>query len=159
MAIFSTWLGEPEFLFVVRKISEMDAWSGQVAFPGGRWKPGDRNLLETAGRELWEETRLRLGEDVEVLRILSEVRPRNMPKLAVTPLLARALGRPTPRLGEELSTYFWARVKSLERVEKVVRMPDGSARTVPAFRHGVWIIWGMTARIVEQILPIFGQLL
>ncbi|MEN2974794.1 MAG: CoA pyrophosphatase [Candidatus Caldarchaeales archaeon] len=154
VVLYSTSFSPPEILFVVRKISERDRWSGQVAFPGGRWNPIDRDLLDTAKRELMEETGLRLDIDVELVDILSEVSPRNMPELKVTPFLARTSSKPSIRLSEELSEYFWASLEDLERVETIVELPDGSKRNVLGFRSGRWIIWGMTARILEQALPL-----
>ncbi|MEM1583801.1 MAG: CoA pyrophosphatase [Nitrososphaerota archaeon] len=145
--------GTPEILFVVRKISENDRWSGQVAFPGGRWEPVDRDLIDTARRELLEETSIDLDSDVEILAILKEVSPSNMPELKVIPFLVRASSKPPINLSEELSTYFWATIGELERVQASIMLPDGSWKSVLGFRKDEWIIWGMTARILEDALP------
>src|SRR5439155_15907006 len=48
--------GDPELLMIKRAEAERDPWSGHVALPGGRMEPRDRDLLETAIRETWEET-------------------------------------------------------------------------------------------------------
>jgi len=143
----------PEILFVVRKVSENDKWSGQVAFPGGKWEPIDRDLIDTARRELLEETGIKLDSDVEVVGLLRETSPSNMPELKVIPFLVRASSKPSIRLSEELSTYFWASIRDLERVEALIVLPDSSRRNVLGFRKDEWIIWGMTARILEDALP------
>ena len=52
---------DAEALFIVRATDERDPWSGHVALPGGREEPGDADLLETALRELREETGLEVG--------------------------------------------------------------------------------------------------
>ncbi|MCS7125825.1 MAG: CoA pyrophosphatase [Aigarchaeota archaeon] len=159
VVLYTTSSNPPEILFVVRKISERDRWSGHVAFPGGRWEPKDKSLLDTAMRELLEETGLRLDKDMELVDILSEVSPKNEPELKVIPFLARTSSKPLIRLSEELSTYFWASIKDLEKMEAIVELPDGSKKSVLGFRSGNWIIWGMTARILEQALPIISRTL
>ena len=142
----------PEILFVVRKVSENDKWSGHVAFPGGKWEPIDRDLIDTARRELLEETGINLDIDVEVVTLLRETSPSNMPELKVIPFLARVSSKPSIKLSEELSAYFWASVKELERVQALIVLPDSSRKSVLAFRKDEWIIWGMTARILEDAL-------
>lgn len=143
----------PEILFVVRKMSESDRWSGQVAFPGGKWEPIDRDLIDTARRELLEETGIDLDNDVEVLTILKETSPSNMPELKVIPFLVKASSKPSVKLSDELSSYFWASIRELEKIETTIKLPDGSSRNILGFRKNGWIIWGMTARILEDALP------
>ncbi len=147
---------EPEILFVVRMITGRDPWSGQVALPGGRWEEGDRDLVETARRELLEETGIRL-EELRLLGALEEVRPSNMPSLRVIPFIAESLGRPRVRLGSELATYFWAKLGRLKPAEKIVRKPSGEYQVYPAYRYSAWIIWGVTARILDQIFERIGD--
>ena len=51
----------PHLLFIQRSISPLDPWSGNIAFPGGRIDPEDRDLKETAERETEEEVGLNLS--------------------------------------------------------------------------------------------------
>ena len=48
-------------LLIRRSEREDDSWSGHWSFPGGRRDSQDRDLLETATRELEEECGIRLG--------------------------------------------------------------------------------------------------
>lgn len=153
VVLFTAVQEAPEILFVVRKISESDRWSGQVAFPGGKWELIDKDLIDTARRELLEETGIDLGENLEVVEILKEASPSNMPQLKVTPFLVKASSKPSIKLSEELSTYFWASVRELERIRASIELPDRSRRDVLGFRKDGCIIWGMTARILEEALP------
>jgi 8-oxo-dGTP pyrophosphatase MutT (NUDIX family) len=51
---------QPSILLIQRAINPKDPWSGHWSFPGGRWEPGDPDLLSTALRELAEECGLSL---------------------------------------------------------------------------------------------------
>ena len=51
----------PELLLIERAQSERDPWSGQMAFPGGRYDSGDRDLEATASRETLEEIGVQLA--------------------------------------------------------------------------------------------------
>src|SRR5436190_20285034 len=49
-----------EILLIKRAERAGDPWSGQIAFPGGRQDPEDRDLLETAVSETRAETGVEL---------------------------------------------------------------------------------------------------
>jgi len=62
-AIFRrTEAGTEEVLFIRRAINERDAWSGNVALPGGRQEPTDADDEATAIREAREEIGLDLSD-------------------------------------------------------------------------------------------------
>ena len=50
-------------LLIKRADNERDPWSGHMAFPGGRYEPGDKNGLAIAKREMQEE----VGFDIDQL--------------------------------------------------------------------------------------------
>ncbi|MEM0079398.1 MAG: CoA pyrophosphatase [Nitrososphaerota archaeon] len=148
---------DAEILFVVRSIREDDRWSGQVAFPGGMWKPIDRDLYDTAVRELMEEVSIELEKYANKISVLRIFNPSNMPELKVTPILVQASSKPAIRLSEELSAYFWASLKNLEKTEVEIELQDKIKKKVLAFRSDKWVIWGMTARILEEAIPIISR--
>ena len=43
---------DPRVLLGRRRDDPRDPWSGHIAFPGGRREPSDRDLLDTAVRDL-----------------------------------------------------------------------------------------------------------
>ncbi len=46
---------DPDSILLIRRADrEGDWWSGQLAFPGGRWSPDDARLVDTATRETRE---------------------------------------------------------------------------------------------------------
>ena len=139
-------------LFVKRMSSEHDPWSGQIAFPGGRWREGDSSLLETASRELYEETGLRMFEDVELIGFMHFVRPGNIPELRVRPYIAVKLNEDAElRPGSEVESLLWIPLRVLRREVVDVYSRSRGVMRVLAYRHGDVVIWGMTARILSTI--------
>ncbi len=149
--------GTPELLFVRRAEYPGDPWSGHVAFPGGREEPGDPDPWATAARETWEETGLDLRRDGALLGALDELYPRtpSLPPIVVRPHVA-VLSRPGElRLSDELAAAFWVPVRRFAEpgfaTTSTVRA-RGHALTVPSFVHEGHTIWGMTHRILLQLL-------
>jgi 8-oxo-dGTP diphosphatase len=65
-----------------------DSWSGHWSFPGGRRDPQDRDPLDTALRELFEECGIRLNpSDLEAAWPHAVARRRTPPYLLVAPFL------------------------------------------------------------------------
>jgi len=102
-------------LFVKRAESAVDPWSGQIAFPGGRFEHPDNGIIDTAIREAREETGIDLLVQSRLVGTLDEVRPSNRPNLIVTPFVALVEDRPIPKLGSEIEEAFWAPLRRLER--------------------------------------------
>jgi 8-oxo-dGTP pyrophosphatase MutT (NUDIX family) len=146
-----------EVLMIRRAEFEGDPWSGHVALPGGRQEPGDRTLEQTAVRETWEETGVDLAREGQVLGCLDELRPRSpvLPPIVVTPFVA--VVRPTVEVVEspEVAAAFWVPLALLRQpamwVEATV-VVRGEERRVPSFRHGEYLGWGLTERVLRQFL-------
>ncbi len=151
----------PSVLFVKRAEYPGDPWSGHVAFPGGRAEPEDATPWDTAARETWEETGLDLRGRARLLGTLDELHPRTpaLPPIVVRPHVA-ALDAPGPlRLSDELAGAFWVRLDRLrgpavDRASTVVAR--GHAHVVPSFVVDGHTIWGLTERILRQLLDAAG---
>ncbi len=100
---------EPELLLIRRAVREGDPWSGQVALPGGRWSPGDEDMVSTAIRETLEETGLDVRDSGSLLGVLDELRPRTptLPPIIVTPYVAWLHRVPPLVLSDEVASAFW----------------------------------------------------
>ena len=150
-----------ELLFIKRAEYEGDPWSGQIAFPGGRAEAGDASLAETAIRETREETEIDLAREGMMIGTLDDVRPQSirLPAIVVRPYLA-LLDRDEPiRLSREVALSFWLPFAALTRTESWYEdrvFARGIQINARVFRHQEHVIWGMTERILAQLLALLG---
>jgi 8-oxo-dGTP pyrophosphatase MutT (NUDIX family) len=146
-----------ELLLIKRAEYPGDPWSGQVAFPGGREEAGDASLAETAMRETREETGIDLAREGMLLGTLDDLRPRTvrLPAIVVRPFVA-LLDRSEPlELSPEVALAFWVPFGSLARSESWrddTVFARGIQINARVFRHEQHIVWGMTERILTQLL-------
>ena len=149
----------PSLLFAKRAEYVGDPWSGHVALPGGRAEPDDATLWDTAVRETWEETGLDLRRDGRMLGTLDDLYPRtpSLPPIVVRPFVVVTAAAGPLRLSDELAGAFWTPLAELRRPE-VDRASRVSVRDrvfdVPSFVYQGETIWGMTERIVRQLLSL-----
>ena len=155
-----TTIEDAELLFIRRALRAGDPWSGHVAFPGGRRDAADATLEVTARRETREELALDLDRDAALIGVLDDLRPRSaaLPSIAVRPfvfVLTRDVAL-TPN--EEVHSTFWMAVRDLRdpaRATEHVFERAGARLRFPAYRSGDDdIVWGMTERIVTQLLAV-----
>jgi 8-oxo-dGTP pyrophosphatase MutT (NUDIX family) len=155
-----TTIEDAELLFIRRALRAGDPWSGHVAFPGGRRDAADATLEVTARRETREELALDLDRDAALIGVLDDLRPRSaaLPSIAVRPyvfVLTRDVAL-TPN--EEVHSTFWMAVRDLRdpaRATEHVFERGGARLRFPAYRSGDDdIVWGMTERIVTQLLAV-----
>jgi 8-oxo-dGTP pyrophosphatase MutT (NUDIX family) len=141
-----------EVLFIRRSEHPQDPWSGQMAFPGGRSEPGDRDLLRTAIRETLEETGLDLS-GAELLGALDEVQARGRFRpmdLSIQPFVFALEGSQPMRPSEEVRSLHWIRLDALlsEGARGTFTYTHGDASAeLPCLRTGDLLIWGLTYRM------------
>jgi 8-oxo-dGTP pyrophosphatase MutT (NUDIX family) len=150
---------DAELLFIRRAERVGDPWSGHVAFPGGRRDAADATLEVTARRESREELSLDLDADAELLGVLDDLRPRSaaLPSIAVRPYVFVLRGPVSLVPNEEVHSVFWVSLSSLldpgGTTEHVFER-GGARLRFPAYRSGDDVVWGMTERIVTQLLSV-----
>jgi 8-oxo-dGTP pyrophosphatase MutT (NUDIX family) len=153
--------GELELLLIKRADYEGDPWSGHVALPGGRHDPADATLQDTAVRETREETGIDLARDGVVLGTLDELRPRSaaLPSIIVTPFVAVVRADVTIETSDEVASTFWVTLASLGdpavAVESEVTA-RGATWRVASYALGGHIVWGMTERILNNLLALLS---
>jgi 8-oxo-dGTP pyrophosphatase MutT (NUDIX family) len=146
-----------ELLFIRRADDPRDPWSGQIAFPGGRFEPRDRDLETTSVRETLEETHLDLGLHGRVLGPLDEVQAMARMQrldLAISPFVFRLTGPGEASAGHEVGSVHWIGLEALrnEGARSVMEYgQDGAAVQLPCLRLGAIVIWGLTYRILGDL--------
>ena len=146
----------PDSVLVIRRAHrEGDPWSGHMALPGGRREPEDADLIATAIRETAEEVGVALPRE-GLLGGLADVIPRTpvLPPIAVRPYVFRLPTRPALELNDEIGAAVWlsiAELRSQWRPAVEVEVA-GAPRLTPAFVTPHGVIWGMTERILRDLL-------
>jgi 8-oxo-dGTP pyrophosphatase MutT (NUDIX family) len=124
-----------------------------LSFPGGRAEPGDRDAIETALREAHEEVGLS-PDAFSFVALLDEItiggRYRTTPVLGAIAdadsLFAHA---------SEVTRLIWVPIRGLAE-PKALTVSEGvhQGRPRPDYRFDVdgLVIWGATARILDQVL-------
>jgi 8-oxo-dGTP pyrophosphatase MutT (NUDIX family) len=151
--------GDPELLFIKRAEYPSDPWSGQVAFPGGRREEQDDSLEETAIRETREETGIDVAAGGRIIGELDEIQPQSvrLPALVVRPFVAVVNEPPVLTLTSEVAAAFWLPLRSLRDFDSW-RDTEVTGRGLKmirrAFHHEEHVIWGITERIIAQLLSL-----
>ena len=148
-------------LLILRKTYQ-GVHSNQIAFPGGKVEPEDKNLMETALRETYEEVGVP-SDSVEVLKKLSEVYipPSNylvQPYFGVyrRPKLFQIQETEVEALVEVPLSDFLDHSNLSEE-----RLSTSYAKniSVPAFKLNGYTVWGATAMMLSEIKELLEQVL
>ena len=150
--LFVSAAGNEPHVVLTRRRADLRRHAGEISFPGGRQDVEDATLAETALREAEEE----IGLERAHVSLLGELPPTST---SATNYLIH------PYVGEIPAGLAWR--PSVREVDAVLELPIGtlrSGRTRRAIeRRGIRfetdvyvvednVIWGATARIVEQLL-------
>lgn len=147
---FFSHLGRPHLLFTERPLT-LRKHAGQISFPGGGRDATDESLVATALRETEEELGLP-GARVEVIGRLDEV--ATITGFRVTPFVGvipdSFAFRPSPQEIERILELPVADFLGPPRVERFDVL--GATKEVYFYDLGPDVIWGLTARIVHDLL-------
>jgi 8-oxo-dGTP pyrophosphatase MutT (NUDIX family) len=151
-----------EILLIRRAQAKGDPWSGDMALPGGRRDPADRDLLHTAIRETLEETEVDLG--MEGATLLGRTEPlipytRHLPPLAIQPFVFQVPEDTKASVASpEVDQVFWTPLSRLwtpEASGTVEILLDGTRAKFPCYRVDGNLVWGLTYRILKNIEQLF----
>jgi 8-oxo-dGTP pyrophosphatase MutT (NUDIX family) len=130
--------------------------SGEISFPGGKFSPTDKSILDTALRETYEE----IGIVVDKKKIIGCLQPTYTytSKILIYPFIA---------LEEKISDNLKPNIE----VEQIIDLPveklinsfsedevhsNGNFKMFKFLVEG-YLIWGATARILKDLLDIIME--
>ena len=151
---------EGEYYILLTKRTEMvKDHKGQISFPGGAYEEQDGTLLNTALRECAEEIGLP-GEVVEVLGELDDMFTRGSgyiisPFVGVIPWPHSLTVY--PREVEEIVEVPISALLDKNCVRQETEVIDGQVVNQYFYHYQGKIIWGATARILNQFLGIWAR--
>ena len=156
--------GEPSLhaCFIRRAHRANDAWSGHMAFPGGRAECADRDAVAVARRETAEEIGLCLGTSTCLGPLAQRpIRGGEPTGDVLSPYVFYAGPKLLPlRQSEEVAAAYWIRLSALwdRHNRDIVRWQDcGAEREFPGIRHGDNVIWGLTYRVLQDFGAAIGR--
>jgi 8-oxo-dGTP pyrophosphatase MutT (NUDIX family) len=146
----------PRVLLMKRTERDSDPWSGHISLPGGRLDASDPHLLQTAIRETHEE----LGIDLSGARLIGRL-PVLSPLtsgpngMEVTPFVFVTSVAVEPQPSPEAQSAFWLPVDlaASGALDDTYTYP-GTSRTFPSWRFESHTIWGLTWRILGDLLAV-----
>lgn len=145
-------------LLFTKRTEQLNHHRGEISFPGGVRQPEDRDPLQTALRETWEEVGIEPAT-VEVLGVLDDF--YSIHNYLVTPYVGVFPAGSRLRINqEEIERIIEVPLAHLRRPE-VFRAEDwnwkGRAHPVYFYRYGNDEIWGLTAAILKQFLDLTAE--
>jgi 8-oxo-dGTP pyrophosphatase MutT (NUDIX family) len=150
-------------ILLTKRTQKVEHHKGQISFPGGARQEDDKGLVDTALRETFEEIGVN-PEDVEILGELD-----NMGTLTSNYLVTPFIGiipypyelRVNPDEIDELVEVPLSALRDERNHREEVYVIEGIKFKATMFDYRGHVIWGATARILEQFLdllfPFFSE--
>ena len=151
----------PQVLLIRRAEDPHDAWSGHMAFPGGRAEPQDEDPLATAIRETFEELALDLRQagrflgQLAPLPAMAHGRPVGM---TIVPFVFELTTDAELSFSKEVAEVVWAPLDPLLRghlrTTFNVERASGELVRLPAHDVDGRIVWGLTYRMLDSLFEL-----
>ena len=144
-----------ELLLCRRATREGDPWSGHVGLPGGGVEESDRDALDTAARETYEEVGFDPRAHGRILGMLEPLKPRTFP-ITIAAYVAHITAPVELTLSEEIAVAWWSPFVDLEWISAEV---PGAPTRVSAFQlpHAEAqdvVLWGITYRLLDRLFRV-----
>jgi 8-oxo-dGTP pyrophosphatase MutT (NUDIX family) len=151
--------GEEPHAVLTRRRADLRRHAGEISFPGGRRDPADADLLETALREAQEEIGL-APADVHLLGAL-EPTPTFVTNYVIHPFVGLIpAGRAWEISPLEVDAVLELPMRALRESRTRTRLERrGISFETDAYVIGENLIWGATARILDELLARVEELL
>ena len=150
-AVMIIIFGNEPMLLMTERPKTMNHHAGEISFPGGMWKVGDEDLLETAIRETYEELGIKISRS-SVIGQLTPVTTLNS-GFTITPFITILDKLPTIIPNSEIASVLRIPMFSfLKTIEDDKDPLHKSILEMYTFRYNNHLIWGASARMLKQIL-------
>jgi len=147
------------YILFTKRTETVKEHKGQICFPGGAYQEGDGTLVNTALRECAEEIGL-MADEVEVLGELDDI-VTVASGYIISPFVGlipwpQAL-KVDPREADEIIEVPISALLDKDCLREEIKTIDGEAATLYFYHYQGRVIWGATAKILNQFLDIFSQ--
>lgn len=146
------------YILFTKRTETVKEYKGQMSFPGGAYHEGDARLVNTALRECAEEIGL-VAEEVEILGELDDTITANYiisPFVAFIPWPYHF--RVDANEVEELLEVPISALLNRGNLPQKTEIIDGEAAPSYFYHYRGRVIWGATARILNQFLDVLTQI-
>jgi 8-oxo-dGTP pyrophosphatase MutT (NUDIX family) len=132
---------------------------GQISFPGGKKEPSDRDIIQTAVREAFEET----GVEQDEINVINTLTPLFIPvsNMIVTPVVGWTNHKPAfSHHPGEVVFLFDTEISKLLNPSIIRTKPmniHGEMLNVKYFDYDGNVIWGATAMMLHELLTIIRR--
>lgn len=149
------------YLLFTKRTDLVEHHKGQISFPGGAVDPEDDSYLSTALRETYEEIGIR-GEDVEILGPIDDTIAL-VSSFLIHPFVGVIPFPYSFKLNHhEVESLIEVPLRVLieqERQKMVSSFEfEGKSYQTPLYEYNGEVIWGATARIVQNLFEILRVL-
>jgi len=145
-------------LLLTRRADHLPTHGGEVAFPGGRREPEDRDLVHTALRETEEEIGLPAAQ-IEVVGRLSTL--VSLHGIHVTPIIGllpqQPCFKPNPAEIADVFQVPLAFFRDEPRSTTHLIRYQGKPFYVPSWRWQGFHIWGLTAVMIVELVNLLYE--
>jgi len=149
------------YILLTKRTETVKDHKGQISFPGGAYEEQDGKLVNTALRECAEEIGL-AAEAVELLGELDDAFTISS-GFVITPFVA-AIPWPYPLKADPIETKEIIEIPISALLDKdclrqTTQVVQGREITADSYYYQGHVIWGATARILNQFLDIWTQVM
>lgn len=138
---------------LTKRASYSGTHSAQISFPGGKFEISDKNLINTALRESYEEVGIH-QKNINIFKQITEVYipPSNF---LVTPFMGYSLQKPSFSMNNEVDQIIEVSVRDLLDDKNIGRIEIETSymkkTSVPCFQFNNFTVWGATAMMLSEI--------
>jgi len=145
---------------LIRRTIDGSVHSGQIALPGGEKEEIDKDLLDTAKRELQEE----IGVEEKKYKVIKRLTDIYIPpsNFYVQPFLAVCHQHPEfykqkSEVAELVQVPIAQLLDDSHLINTKLKSAYNTEIEVPAFKFGEHIVWGATAMILHEVRDLVKQ--